>query len=178
MTSNTPLRSVLRPTELKRYVSRRNKYSEPATDRIQSIIDEQTIKGYRFTIKFYCGGKMKRLLFCVIAVIFISGCATIFTGSSDPITFKSVPEGAKVVVNGASIGRTPVTVPIKRSLTPPQVQIKLDGYDTQYIMLQNSFNGVAILDVFFLPGFIVDAATGTIMKYDILNYEAELEAKN
>jgi hypothetical protein len=121
---------------------------------------------------------MKRLLFCVIAVIFISGCATIFTGSSDPITFKSVPEGAKVVVNGASIGRTPVTVPIKRSLTPPQVQIKLDGYDTQYIMLQNSFNGVAILDVFFLPGFIVDAATGTIMKYDILNYEAELEAKN
>ena len=120
---------------------------------------------------------MKRLLLCTVAVILLSGCATIFTGSSDTITFKSVPEGAKVEINGANIGRTPVTVPIKRNLTAPQVQVKLDGYETQYVMLQSSFNWVAILDIFCWPTFIIDAATGSIMKYEILNYEVELEAR-
>lgn len=120
---------------------------------------------------------MIKLFYCIITVIFLSGCATMFTSSTDPITFKSVPVGAKVEINGANIGRTPVTVPVKRSLTPPQVQMKMDGYETQYVLLQNSFNGVAFLDILFWPGFIVDAATGTLMKYEILNYEIELEAK-
>jgi hypothetical protein len=120
---------------------------------------------------------MKRLLLCAIAIFFLSGCATVFSSSSDTITFRSVPEGAKVEINGVSIGKTPVTVPVKRSLTPPHVQMKLDGYETQYIMLQNSFNGVAVLDILFWPTFIVDALTGSIMKYDILSYEAELEVE-
>lgn len=43
--------------------------------------------------------------------------------------------------------------------------------------MQSGFNGVAILNLFFWPGFIVDAATGTLMKYDIVTYETELEPK-
>ncbi|MCF8054700.1 MAG: PEGA domain-containing protein [Deltaproteobacteria bacterium] len=120
---------------------------------------------------------MKTLLLGTIVAILLTGCATMFTSSSDPITFSSVPTGAKVEINGVNFGRTPVTIPIKRSLTSPQVQMKLDGYEPGHIMLQNTFNGVAILNIFFWPGFIVDAATGSIMKYDVLNYEAELEAK-
>jgi hypothetical protein len=131
-----------------------------------TVTQEEKLKAHRFGV-----------LLVPLALLLGSGCATIFTSSSDPITFKSVPEGAKVEINGASIGRTPVTVPIKRSLTPPQVQVKLDGYEAKNIMLQNSFNGVAILDVFFWPGFIIDAVTGAIMKYDVLNYEVELDPK-
>ena len=121
---------------------------------------------------------MKNAIFIAIPVLLLSGCATIFTGSSDNVTFKSVPEGAKVEINGATVGRTPITIPLKRSLSAPQVQLKLDGYDTKYIMVQNSFNTIAILDVLFWPGFIVDAATGSLMKYDVVNYEAELDSKN
>jgi hypothetical protein len=117
-----------------------------------------------------------KIAMCV-AMAFTSGCATIFTGTSDPITFNSRPEGAKVQVNGMQVGRTPITVPLKRSLSTPQVQISLDGYESQYVMLQSSFNGVAILDVFFWPGFIVDAATGSIMSYSIRNYDVELTQK-
>jgi hypothetical protein len=100
-----------------------------------------------------------------------------FTGTSDPITFDSQPEGAKVQVNGMQVGRTPITIPIKRSLSAPQVQISLDGYESQHIMLQSSFNGVAILDIFFWPGFIIDAATGSIMRYSIRNYDVDLTPK-
>ena len=111
------------------------------------------------------------------AMVLTSGCASMFTRTNDPITFNSRPEGAKVQVNGMQVGRTPVTVPVKRSLSAPQVQVSLDGYESQHLMLQNTFNGVAMLDVFFWPGFIIDAATGSIMKYSVLNYDVELEPK-
>jgi hypothetical protein len=114
-----------------------------------------------------------RAAFASAFVVWLSGCATIFTGSNDNITFKSVPEGAKVEINGNSVGRTPVTVPVKRALTPPQVMLKLDGYDQRSILLQNGFNGISILNIFFWPGFIVDAATGTLMKYDVVTYEGD-----
>lgn len=118
---------------------------------------------------------MKRISICTIALIFLSGCATIFTKPSDTITFKSIPEGARVEINGVSVGKTPVTVPVKRSLTPPHVQMKLDGYETHYIVMQNSFNKIATFDILFWPTFVVDALTGKIMKYDITSYESNLE---
>lgn len=106
-----------------------------------------------------------------------AGCATIFSGSHDPITFNSVPEGAVVEVNGARVGKTPLTVPIKRSITPPQVRLKLADHEPQAVLLQNTFNAVALLDILFWPGFIVDAATGSLMRYDMTSYEVELESK-
>ena len=123
------------------------------------------------------GGIMIKHILSMLALVILTGCATIFTKSTDPITFTSIPEGAKVEVNGANVGRTPITVPIKRALTPPQVQLKLTGYETQQVLLQNSFNGVAILNIFFWPGFIVDAATGALMDYEIKSYETTLEPK-
>jgi hypothetical protein len=119
---------------------------------------------------------MKRIIL-LLAMVALSGCATIFTDSSDRIEFKSKPEGARVEINGVSVGRTPITATIKRNMTVPTVQLKLDGYETQQILMQNSFNAVSLLNVFFWPGFIVDAATGTIMKHEVLCYEVELEAK-
>lgn len=119
---------------------------------------------------------MKNSAIALISAVLLSGCATMFSGSTDPVTFKSVPDGAKVEINGNQIGRTPVTVPLKRSLTPPMVQLKLDGYEPKTLAIQNSFNGVSILNIFFWPGFIVDTATGTIMKYDVLTYETELDS--
>lgn len=43
--------------------------------------------------------------------------------------------------------------------------------------MQNQFNGVSLLNIFFWPGFIVDAATGSLMKAGQFNYEVELEKK-
>lgn len=121
---------------------------------------------------------MKRLLICSVAFILLSGCATVFTSPTDTITFTSIPAGAVVEINGVRVGRTPVAVPVKRSLTPPHVQVKLDGYETKYIILQNSFNKIAVFDILFWPTFVVDALTGTIMKYDITSYDSYLDPEN
>ena len=118
---------------------------------------------------------MKKLILVSVSMFFLAGCATIFSSSSDPVAFNSVAEGAKVQINGMNVGKTPVTVPVKRSISPPQVLLKLDGYESQYIMLQNSFAPVGLLNIFFWPGFIVDAATGAMMKYEPQSYEIELD---
>ncbi len=120
---------------------------------------------------------MKNFILVIPTVIFLSGCATIFSGTSDNVTIKSVPNGAKVEINGNPIGRTPITTPIKRSLTPPQVQLKLEGYDSRSIALQNSFNSISLFNLFFLPAWLIDAVTGSMMKYDITTYEVDLEQK-
>ncbi len=117
---------------------------------------------------------MKIIIILVPAVI-LSGCATAFSPSHDPITFTSTPEGAVVFVDGNRIGRTPTTVPIKRQLTPPRVEVKAEGYYPANVVMQNSFNAVSLWDIFLWPTFFVDVATGNIMKASQFNYNAELE---
>lgn len=122
---------------------------------------------------------MKKLGFALLlGASMLCGCATIFTPSHDPVTINSVPVGATVYMDGARVGKTPTTIQVKRQLTPPRIELKADGYYPQAVILQNSFNTVALLDILFWPGFIVDAATGTLMKASQFNYEAELETKN
>lgn len=117
---------------------------------------------------------MKKMLAASLSMLSLSGCGTILTGQTDTLTFRSVPSGATVEINGNSVGRTPVTVPVQRSMSQPQVQLRLEGYEPRTVPLQNSFNTMSALNIFFWPGFIVDAATGSIMKYNIVSYESEL----
>jgi hypothetical protein len=46
-------------------------------------------------------------------VLVTSGCATMIDGSSQPLTFNSSPNGARIYVNGVELGTTPLTMPVK-----------------------------------------------------------------
>lgn len=121
---------------------------------------------------------MKKIsLIPILIAMMCSGCATLFSPSHDPVSINSIPPGANIFLDGQRVGKTPMTLQVKRQLTPPRLELKQDGYQSQGIILQNTFNTVAILDVFFWPGFIIDAVTGNIMKASVFNYEAELERK-
>lgn len=108
------------------------------------------------------------------ACVATTGCAALFCRSSDTLTFRSRPEHARVEIDGMLVGRTPLTLPVQRSLTVPQVRISLDGYEPQHVMLQSRFNPVAILDVLFAPALAIDAVTGVLMKYSVFDYDVEL----
>ena len=49
-------------------------------------------------------------LLLLSSAILMNGCATILTGSSDNINFTSEPSGAKIVLDGLDIGKTPATL--------------------------------------------------------------------
>lgn len=112
-----------------------------------------------------------------VATLTLQSCATIFTGTRDTVRFESQPAGAKVQIDGLDVGRTPVDVSVKRSLGDKTATMLLEGYDTRTFELSREFNAVSILNLFGLLGWAVDAATGSLMKYDQKLYKIELEQK-
>lgn len=107
----------------------------------------------------------------------LQSCATIFTGTRDTIHFESQPSGAKVQIEGLDVGRTPVDVSVKRSINDKTATMLLEGYESRTFVLSKEFNAVSVLNLFGLLGWAIDAATGSVMKYDRKAYTIELEPK-
>ena len=61
------------------------------------------------------------------AMLFTSSCAMIFNKRDVEVTFKSIPDGADVYVDGEKVGNTPVTTRIRPSKDYGVLYIK-DGY--------------------------------------------------
>lgn len=119
---------------------------------------------------------MRTLAIACSFVLFSSGCATLFSGTDEEITFNSSPSGADVVVDGIVVGTTPTTVEIDRpGLEDQDVTIELDGYETRTFELDKEFNTISILNIFVWPGFVVDALTGALFRYDKDTYSVNLE---
>ncbi|NBC15849.1 MAG: PEGA domain-containing protein [Bacteroidetes bacterium] len=119
---------------------------------------------------------MRSTVLLVSALLLLSGCATLFSGTEDDITFDSEPQGAQVLIDGIVVGTTPTTVVVDRpGLEETDVTVQLDGYDPLRFELDTEFNNTAILNVFFWPGFVVDVLTGALFKYDKKSYTADLE---
>lgn len=107
----------------------------------------------------------------------LQSCATIFTGTKDTIRFESKPAGAKVRIEGIDVGRTPVDAVVKRSINDKTATMTLEGYDSRTFELSKEFNVISILNLFGLVGWAIDAATGSLMKYDQKVYTIELETE-
>ncbi len=122
--------------------------------------------------------KSKLFTLAIASIFLMTSCATIFTGTKDAIRFDSNPQGAKVYIDGLEICKTPCTTQVKRSLSDKLVEIKLDGYETRVITLDRKFNAVSIINLGSLIGWGIDAATGSLMKYDKKGYDIELEKDN
>ncbi|MFV0392699.1 MAG: PEGA domain-containing protein [Paludibacteraceae bacterium] len=122
---------------------------------------------------------MKKLstMLLVATTLLMTSCATIFTGTKDRITFNSTPEGATIYIDGIEQCKTPCTMQVKRSISDTDVEFKLGGYETRLITLSKEFNVVSVINLGNLLGWAIDAATGSVMKYDRKSYDITLESK-
>jgi hypothetical protein len=131
----------------------------------------------KYWISFLVSREMKALIclsiFCLTLII---GCAAVFKGTSNNVDFSSDPKGAKVYVNGALMGTTPVKLKLE-SKKVYNIEFKKEGYETQTFTLTNHVGvGWVILDVIFgLIPVIVDAATGSWYVLDQDYFNAVLE---
>ena len=117
---------------------------------------------------------MNRTLIFLIALFLMTGCATIFTGTKDRISFISTPSGAVIYKDGLEICTTPCNYNVKRSLNDTEVEFKLDGYETRLITLDKELNLVSIINLGNLFGWGIDALSGAVMKYDRKAYDIKL----
>ena len=120
---------------------------------------------------------MKKLFTGIILSLSVSGCATIFTGTGDRITFNSKPEGAKILVNGIERGKTPSTIRVKRKLGDTYVTLKKNGFSDKTIVLEKEFNAVSIFNLWNILAWAIDGVSGSVMKYSIKSYDSELEQR-
>ncbi|MDV4043684.1 hypothetical protein CMT37_12755 [Elizabethkingia anophelis] len=117
-------------------------------------------------------------LLCLSILTFsVTSCATVFTGTTDSITVTSKPDRAIVYDRGLEKCTTPCTFKMGRSLSDKTIEIRKEGYETKTIGLDRKFNAVSIINLFGLIGWGVDAATGSLMKYDTKGYNVELVEK-
>jgi hypothetical protein len=122
--------------------------------------------------------KSKLFILAIVSTFLMTSCATIFTGTKDTIRIDSNPEGAKVYIDGIQVCKTPCTTTVQRSLSDKLLKIKLAGYETRVIGLTKEFNTVSIINLGNLIGWVIDAATGSLIKYDKKGYDIELEKDN
>lgn len=120
---------------------------------------------------------MKARIFVMFFLIFyLSGCATLFKGTSEEVRFGSDPQKAEVWVNGAKMGETPISLKLESKKTY-QIEFRKEGYKPVTRTITNHVGaGWIILDVLAgLIPIIVDAATGAWYSLDQKNVDAVLE---
>ncbi len=113
---------------------------------------------------------MKRVLSLsiLVAIVVLSGCATVFLGNIRTIPVSSTPDGAEVYINGQFKGTTPLTLTLNNTEAVVwNVEMKKAGYkDVTFTLNRNIRGGMVVLDVILgLVPVVVDAATGAW--YDI-----------
>lgn len=117
-----------------------------------------------------------------IVSVALSSCATILKGPRQTVLVTSEPSGAKVEVNGVSYGTTPTEVSLKKGFDGQTILLSKEGYEKKYVRPEINFEAVSIVNVFFWPGFVVDALSGAMMRYPNkginVNLEPEKSAKN
>ena len=123
---------------------------------------------------------MKRPVTPFFALLFAStllaGCGTLFSGTSDDITFSSQPEGADIYIDGAKRGTTPATVNVDRdAFSDVYATLRMEGYEDRRIKLKKDFTTVSILNLGNVLFWGIDAATGAMMNYSVRNYDVELD---
>ncbi|MBJ9720243.1 hypothetical protein I5515_00310 [Acinetobacter calcoaceticus] len=134
----------------------------------------------------------KVLLTSLIALTLgINGCATIVSGSSQIVTFTSVPESATIEIKnrkGVKIhtGQTPVTVSLKKGagyFKPESYQVSFSksGYQSKTVEVTGALSGWYFGNILFggLIGIlIVDPATGAMFRLAPKDVNTVLESQN
>ncbi|MEO0310766.1 MAG: hypothetical protein RIQ89_423, partial [Bacteroidota bacterium] len=72
---------------------------------------------------------MKKISTILLAttMLFMTSCATLFTGTKQTVQINSKPSGAKVQVDGIDRGTTPTAVKLKKGNDGQVVTLKADG---------------------------------------------------
>jgi hypothetical protein len=113
----------------------------------------------------------------LIAFLFLSGCASVAGDNNRMVKVESEPAGATILVDNQPYGVTPAVITLPTYIYGGKtVTLRKKGYQDQAMVVNSRFQPIALLDIFLWPTFIVDAATGDLVKIDpaSLNLQGKL----
>ncbi len=104
----------------------------------------------------------------VVAVLNLTGCASMFTGTTSTINVTSTPTGADCDLAGHGV-HTPGNIVISKSPDDITANCQKEGYLPGSTRVESSFNPVTLVDtLLMLPGalaYIIDFSTGAAFEY-------------
>ena len=98
---------------------------------------------------------MKNFLLSILLLSFLSGCATVVRGTTEPVRFSSEPPGALVSVGGGQACTTPCTLTFKRN-SSLLAQYTKDGCENGTVSLYPTMSGSGVI-----LGGVIDHALGS-----------------
>ena len=114
--------------------------------------------------------QISALALATLAAIGLSGCASIAGDNTRAVQVNSMPSGATVLVDNQEYGTTPTVVTMPSYIYGGKtVVVRKKGYNDQALQVNTSFQPIALLDILFWPSFIIDGATGSLVKIDPAN---------
>lgn len=106
--------------------------------------------------------------FILISLLF--GCASIAGDNTRAVKVDSTPAGAAIYVDNQQYGVTPAVITLPNYIYGGKsVTLRKAGYHDQTMMVNSKFQPIALLDILLWPTFLIDAATGDIVKIDPAN---------
>lgn len=123
-------------------------------------------------------------VFPIVALLVLGlmglNCASIIHGTKQRVSISSTPNQAKVEITTSGgvpvfAGNTPASVPLKRK-QEYKVNISLDGYKTQTVMIDKEFDSWTIGNLLCggILGIIIDATNGAMYKLEPEMIQVEL----
>lgn len=120
---------------------------------------------------------MKKLILatCASASLLLTGCATVISGTNQTLTFNSDVEDVNVYVDGALIGKTPVSASFKKNKVKT-VMFQKEGYEAVTRDITKSYDKTALLSLFW-DYSTTDFITGAAYEYEPSAIYVEMPVK-
>lgn len=117
---------------------------------------------------------MKKILIGAVAALALTSCATILNGSRANVTIMCPDaERANLTVDDIYYRdvQFPITVSVKRGFSPSVIRVS-DGERIGSTYVNKTFNETTLWNILLggIPGFAIDAATGSITKPEMDSY--------
>ncbi len=121
---------------------------------------------------------MKNLIILAAISLLATSCATIAGNNTRDVRVDSNPQGAAIYLDNQRCGVTPAVITLPSYIYGGKtVTVKKEGFHEQSMRVNTQFQPVALLDILCWPTFIIDAATGDLVKINPanLNLVADLQ---
>lgn len=101
------------------------------------------------------------------SLLLLGACGTVFSGTSQKITFDSNIEGKlEIYANGILVcNQTPCTAEIERDSAPLAITAKAQGYEDTIMYDRSRINKTAIGNLFSVYSWTTDFVSGAVWKY-------------
>ena len=102
-----------------------------------------------------------------------TSCATILSGGKKMVRVDTKDvTGATVLVNGLEKGQTPMSLKVRAD---DMITLGKEGYREKTVTVDSKFNSIAILNLFSILGWGIDAITDSLKIPDTRVYTVTLE---